>query len=424
MTGSGAGEQLTEVRSVASAASFLGSVKAQLVLDQDLVIVEANRAYRAATGRSREDLVGRFLFDAFPDNPDDPTADGVANLTASLLGVFRRGQRHVMAPQRYDIQVAGGTGPFEHRVWQPVNLPITDVRGRPVGAVHDVTDITAYSRLLVGPDHDSAPRLAGLETRAAALAAATHPHAGASTAARLATALVAQAALRTAQAGAASLRLADLRRVADATGTACSDALCVRLAALPGIDAVAAMTTLRPTGLAPVAASGPWAASLAEVEATLGEGPSQTAKQAGLPVICSDIKAGAPRWPMFAAVAAEWGVTGVLACPAGGRHTAAVLTAYSRGRLTLPRATFDAVAVAADLVTDALLADLRSTPRRAPSALQQFDTVEVAVGFLAERLAVSTADAFVLLRAHAFVQHRSLVETATEIIETGRVPEP
>src|SRR5580765_2426612 len=55
-----------------------------LVLDPTLDIVAVTDAYLDATMTRREDIVGRGIFDVFPDNPDDPDATGVANLRASL----------------------------------------------------------------------------------------------------------------------------------------------------------------------------------------------------------------------------------------------------------------------------------------------------------------------------------------------------
>ena len=55
-----------------------------LLLTPDLVIVHANHARLAATATTLEDTVGRHLFDAFPMRPDDPAADGLRNLRASL----------------------------------------------------------------------------------------------------------------------------------------------------------------------------------------------------------------------------------------------------------------------------------------------------------------------------------------------------
>jgi len=48
-----------------------------LVLTPDLRIVAASDAYLAATLTKRDDIIGRSLFEVFPDNPDDPKADQI-----------------------------------------------------------------------------------------------------------------------------------------------------------------------------------------------------------------------------------------------------------------------------------------------------------------------------------------------------------
>jgi PAS domain-containing protein len=82
-----------------------------LVLAPDLTIVAVSDAYNRATLTTREGLLGRALFDAFPDNPDDPTATGVSNLRSSLERVVRDRRPDKMPIQKYDIarpESAGG----------------------------------------------------------------------------------------------------------------------------------------------------------------------------------------------------------------------------------------------------------------------------------------------------------------------------
>ena len=59
-----------------------------LVLDPGLRIVAVNDAYCRATKTERAAVLDRGLFEVFPDNPDDPDADGVRNLRASLERVL------------------------------------------------------------------------------------------------------------------------------------------------------------------------------------------------------------------------------------------------------------------------------------------------------------------------------------------------
>lgn len=106
-----------------------------------LLIVDINDAYAAATFTGRGDVVGKSLFEIFPDNPDDPLADGVSNLYTSLKIVGETGRAHAMAIQRYDIR--DGSGAFVERHWQPINSPIHDGAGHLVFLLHHVEDVTA-----------------------------------------------------------------------------------------------------------------------------------------------------------------------------------------------------------------------------------------------------------------------------------------
>jgi PAS domain-containing protein len=106
-----------------------------------LRIVDINDAYARATFIRRSDIVGRSLFDIFPDNPDDALADGVSNLYASLRTVVKTGHPHAMAVQRYDI--CDPDGRFVERHWQPINSPIHDGDGILIYLLHHVEDVTA-----------------------------------------------------------------------------------------------------------------------------------------------------------------------------------------------------------------------------------------------------------------------------------------
>src|SRR4030081_3624843 len=75
-----------------------------LVLDPDLIIVAVSEAYLNATMTKRAEILGRGLFEVFPDNPDAPAATGVANLRASLDRAKRDRVADTMAIQKYDIR--------------------------------------------------------------------------------------------------------------------------------------------------------------------------------------------------------------------------------------------------------------------------------------------------------------------------------
>lgn len=130
---------------------FVASDVAMLVVDDVWVIRAANPRYLEVTRRDRLDVLGVPIFEAFPDNPADPHADGVANLEASFESVLRTNRRHRMALQRHDLLELRSGGMFSRRFWTPVNSPLRDARGRAIGALHQVEDVTAaLDRLLDG----------------------------------------------------------------------------------------------------------------------------------------------------------------------------------------------------------------------------------------------------------------------------------
>ncbi len=67
-------------------------------------------------------------------------------------------------------------------------------------------------------------------------------------------------------------------------------------------------------------ASGDRATYLAELQATLGDGPLLSAAESGAPVLACDLAAvaDAGRWPVFAQQATAVGVRAVYALPLGG----------------------------------------------------------------------------------------------------------
>jgi hypothetical protein len=111
-----------------------------VLLDTDFVIRAVNSAYLTATGRAADELVNVHMFDAFPDNPDDPDADGVANLNGSLERAARYRRPDNMLIQRYDIHDAT-SGRWGLRHWSPLNAPVVE-DDRVVALLHQVDDVT------------------------------------------------------------------------------------------------------------------------------------------------------------------------------------------------------------------------------------------------------------------------------------------
>ncbi|WP_406277712.1 ATP-binding protein [Nocardia sp. NBC_00881] len=116
-----------------------------LILDPDLRIVAVTDAYARATMTERARILGRGIFEVFPDNPEDARAEGVRNLRVSLERVLRDRVTDAMPVQRYDIRRPDGT--FEEKFWSPSNSPIIDSSGELCYIIHRVEDVTEFMRL-------------------------------------------------------------------------------------------------------------------------------------------------------------------------------------------------------------------------------------------------------------------------------------
>ena len=116
--------------------------------DTDFKIVGASDAYLHATLTERQKIIGRGLFEVFPDNPEDPHATGTSNLRASLERVVANKAPESMAVQKYDIRRPESQGGgFEERFWSPLNSPVLSAEGQVRYVIHRVEDVTEFVRL-------------------------------------------------------------------------------------------------------------------------------------------------------------------------------------------------------------------------------------------------------------------------------------
>jgi PAS domain S-box-containing protein len=111
----------------------------------DYRMVAASDARLRVTMTRREDILGKKLFDVFPDDPQDANATGVVNLRTSLERVKARRETDVMPVQRYPIRRPDSEGGgFVERYWTPVNSPVLNQDGSIAFIIHRVEDVTDY----------------------------------------------------------------------------------------------------------------------------------------------------------------------------------------------------------------------------------------------------------------------------------------
>lgn len=112
--------------------------------NSDFTIVAVNAKYLEVTDTQREHIVGRGLFEIFPDNPHQPAIHSTDDLRASLHRVISARHPDVMSIQQYDLPLRDGSGRFELKYWSPVNTPVLDTAGNVIYIIHHVEDVTEF----------------------------------------------------------------------------------------------------------------------------------------------------------------------------------------------------------------------------------------------------------------------------------------
>ncbi|HEY1007048.1 MAG TPA: PAS domain S-box protein, partial [Sphingobacteriaceae bacterium] len=104
-------------------------------------ICEVNDAYCRATGSTREELLGKGIFDAFPHNLSDPSSNDLKSLKNSLLRVVAFRTEHRMNLRKHAVPFRGSKE-FQERYWSQVNYPVLDDHGSVMYIIHSLTDVT------------------------------------------------------------------------------------------------------------------------------------------------------------------------------------------------------------------------------------------------------------------------------------------
>ncbi|MCQ4262621.1 hybrid sensor histidine kinase/response regulator [Stutzerimonas stutzeri] len=122
---------------------FRLSPNAYVLLDRDLVIMDANAAYLKLTGRKLEDIQGLRLHEAFAADPLSPDTTRVQELLDSFSRVLSRKAVDTLPVIRYSIARHTPVGPvYEDRYWSATHTPILDEQGEVVAILQHTSDIT------------------------------------------------------------------------------------------------------------------------------------------------------------------------------------------------------------------------------------------------------------------------------------------
>lgn len=126
---------------------FESAPAAFLVVDRNFRIVAVTDAYLAATTTVREEIVGRDLFEVFPENQNQRDATGTPGLRSSLETVLRTGAPDTMPVETYQVRRPDSEGGgFETRHWTHVNTPVMS-GGQLAYLIHAIDDVTSRVHL-------------------------------------------------------------------------------------------------------------------------------------------------------------------------------------------------------------------------------------------------------------------------------------
>lgn len=122
---------------------FRTSPNPYVILSPEFEILDMNAAYLAATGRTREALIGRSMFEAFPA-PEEPQR----LLRQSLEAAVRTRSRDTLALIRYPVaRSAGDAAPDESLYWSATHTPILGPDGEVAAILQHTVDVTELQQL-------------------------------------------------------------------------------------------------------------------------------------------------------------------------------------------------------------------------------------------------------------------------------------
>ncbi len=119
-----------------------------LLVDKDFTVMAASDSYLKVTKTIREEITGKNIFDVFPDNPNDITADGARKMRASFNRVIKNKKAGTPAFLKYNIpkpQSEGGG--FEVKYWRTVVSPMFDANNKLRYIIQRSEDVTENEAL-------------------------------------------------------------------------------------------------------------------------------------------------------------------------------------------------------------------------------------------------------------------------------------
>ncbi|MFE5588380.1 PP2C family protein-serine/threonine phosphatase [Kitasatospora sp. NPDC056531] len=119
---------------------------AMALLTPQLVYADVNEEFLRTLGRTRGQVIGRYLPDDFAHSQNDPGAAVVRNVQASMHQVLGSSEPDIIELQRYDIEDPDRPGVRGERYWSMINVPVLDSDGRVALLIHRLEEVTELIR--------------------------------------------------------------------------------------------------------------------------------------------------------------------------------------------------------------------------------------------------------------------------------------
>ncbi|WP_439881150.1 PAS domain-containing sensor histidine kinase [Pontibacter sp. MBLB2868] len=114
-----------------------------IVFSPELHILAVSDSYLRAVRRTREEIIGRYVFDVFTDNPNSLQLKAIQNAKEAYLRVIEH-KKPLQGPLlRYDIRNSGETvNSVEEKYWESTLTPILDSTGSLLYILQELRDYT------------------------------------------------------------------------------------------------------------------------------------------------------------------------------------------------------------------------------------------------------------------------------------------
>lgn len=108
-----------------------------MILNRDLCFIYANDAYLRMVGRDRSGLMGRYVFDLFPES------DERQRIIQNAFEIAAKGEPNEIVRLPYSIAASPGSSEMVEKWWECQHSPAIGKDGEIVGVIQQAFDITA-----------------------------------------------------------------------------------------------------------------------------------------------------------------------------------------------------------------------------------------------------------------------------------------